>query len=103
MTGFAQSLAVSTNKTVVDGVVKAGEYSFSQEFGPLTLYANRTADTLHLAVVGSTTGWVAVGLGIVQDERCHDIHGIRRGGREGPVQAAGGHGPPAHQRRQERG
>lgn len=63
MTGFAQSLAVTTNKTMVDGVVKAGEYSFSQEFGPLTLYANRTADTLHLAVVGSTTGWVAVGVG----------------------------------------
>jgi hypothetical protein len=65
ITGFAQakSLAVSANKTVVDGVVNAGEYSVTQEFGPLTLCANRTADTLNLAVVGSTSGWVAVGLG----------------------------------------
>jgi hypothetical protein len=61
--GFAQSLAVGTSKTVIDGVVKAGEYSFSQQFENTTLYASRTADTLSLAVVGSTTGWVAVGLG----------------------------------------
>jgi hypothetical protein len=60
---FAQSLAVGTGKTVIDGVVKAGEYSFSQQFDTVTLYANRTADTLSLAVVGSTSGWVAVGLG----------------------------------------
>ena len=63
--GFAQakSLAVSANKTVVDGVVKPGEYTFTQESENITLYANRTADTLSLAVVGATSGWVAVGLG----------------------------------------
>jgi len=61
--GFAQSLAVGTVKPAIDGVVKAGEYSYSQQFDSLTLYASRTADTLSLAVVGSTTGWVAVGLG----------------------------------------
>ena len=65
VTGFAQakSLPVSANKTVVDGVVNSAEYSYAQEFGPLTLYANRSNETLNLAVVGSTTGWVAVGLG----------------------------------------
>jgi hypothetical protein len=57
------ALAMSTNKTIVDGVVKTGEYSFSKDFGPLTLFANRTADVLTLAVTGSTSGWVAVGLG----------------------------------------
>jgi hypothetical protein len=63
--GFAQakSLATTTNKTVVDGVVNPAEYSFSQDFEGLTLYANRTAGALYLAVVGETTGWVAVGLG----------------------------------------
>ena len=66
--GFAQSgsLPVSAAKTVVDGVVHPSEYSFSQAFGPLTLSANRTADTLYLAVVGKTSGWVAVGLGSVK-------------------------------------
>jgi len=60
---FGQSLATTTNKTVVDGVVTAAEYSYSKTFQGLTLYANRTADALYLAVVGETTGWVAVGLG----------------------------------------
>ncbi len=62
-TGFAQSLAVTTNKTVIDGAVKADEYSFSKQFDSLTLYANRTKDMLSLAIVGDTTGWVSVGLG----------------------------------------
>jgi hypothetical protein len=61
--GQGKSLATTTNKTVVDGVVNPAEYSFSQDFGDLALYANRTADTLYLAVVGNTTGWVSVGLG----------------------------------------
>lgn len=61
--GFAQSLSVTTNKPVIDGVVKASEYSFSQQFDSLTLYANRTKDALSLAIAGDTTGWVSVGLG----------------------------------------
>ena len=66
--GFAQSgsLPVSATKTVVDGVVHPNEYSFSRVFGPLTLSANRSADTLYLAVAGKTSGWVAVGLGSVK-------------------------------------
>ncbi len=68
--GFAQakSLATTTNKTVVDGVVNPGEYSFSQNFEGLALHANRTADALYLAVVGDTTGWVAIGLGSLKME-----------------------------------
>jgi hypothetical protein len=64
-TGFAQdaSLAVSANKTVVDGTANPAEYGFSKSLGPLVLFASRTADTLSLAVVGKTGGWVAVGLG----------------------------------------
>ena len=60
--GQAKSLAITTNKTVVDGVVKPGEYRFTQDFDDLSLSVNRTADALYLAVVGSTTGWVSVGL-----------------------------------------
>lgn len=61
--GQAKSLAITANKTVVDGVVNPGEYSFSQDFGDLSLYVNRTADALYLGAVGNTTGWVSVGLG----------------------------------------
>ncbi len=61
--GQAKNLAVTTNKTVVDGVVNPAEYSYSQDFGQLSVYLNRTADTLYIGVVGITTGWVAVGLG----------------------------------------
>jgi hypothetical protein len=62
-TGFAQNLAVTTNKVVDDGAITANEYGFSKEFDSLTLYVNRTKDTLSLAIVGDTTGWVSVGLG----------------------------------------
>jgi hypothetical protein len=61
--GQAKALATTTNKTVVDGVVNPAEYSFSQDFGELSLYANRTTDALYLGLVGNTTGWVSVGLG----------------------------------------
>jgi len=62
---FAQTktVAITTNQTTVDGVVNAAEYSFSQDFGQMTVYVNRTADALYLAVVGTTKGWVAIGLG----------------------------------------
>ena len=53
---------MAANKPVIDGVVKDGEYSYSQDFGQLQLYLNRTADTLSIAVVGNTKGWVAAGL-----------------------------------------
>jgi hypothetical protein len=61
--GQSKALATTTNKTVVDGMVNPSEYSFSQDFGELSLYANRTADALYLGLVGNTTGWVSVGLG----------------------------------------
>jgi hypothetical protein len=61
--GQAGGLAVTTSASVVDGVVKAGEYSFSQDFGQMAVYANRTAGALYVAVVGKTTGWVGLGLG----------------------------------------
>ncbi len=82
--GFAQSLAVSSAKPVIDGVVKPGEYSFSQQFDALTLYASRTADTLSLAVVGSTKGWVAVGLGSLKMEGATIFMGFV--GEDGKVQ-----------------
>jgi hypothetical protein len=64
-TAFAQakSLAVTTAKISVDGVVSHSEYSFSQTFDSITVYASRTSDALYLAAVGDSTGWVALGLG----------------------------------------
>jgi hypothetical protein len=63
--GFSQDapLAFSDKAAVVDGVVNAGEYTFTRDFGQVKLYLNRSADTLWIGVVGATTGWVAVGLG----------------------------------------
>ncbi len=65
MAAFAQGrLGVGGKKPSVDGVIQTGEYSFSQDFdGQITLYASRTPTTLYLAVVGNTSGWVAIGLG----------------------------------------
>ncbi len=56
-------LKKGTLRTVVDGVVSAGEYSWTRTFGPVQLSLNLTADALYVAVVGATKGWVAVGLG----------------------------------------
>ena len=67
-TGFAQSLAVTTNKTAIDGAVNASEYSFTKQIESMTLYANRTKDLLSLAILGDTTGWVSVGLGSLKME-----------------------------------
>ncbi len=61
--GQGKALATNTNAPVVDGVVKTGEYSFSQDMDQLSLYANRTADALTIGVVGATKGWVSFGLG----------------------------------------
>jgi hypothetical protein len=83
---FAQNarLVPSTNKVVVDGVVNANEYSFSQDFGQLKLYANRTADTLSLAAVGATTGWVSIGLGSLKMDKSTIFIGFI--GNDGKVQ-----------------
>jgi len=59
-----QHLAVGSTSPSVDGIVKAGEYTYTHDFDhQLTLYASRTADTLYFGVVAITDGWVAVGLG----------------------------------------
>jgi len=59
----AKSLPVTTGKVTVDGVVSPAEYSFSQDFDSISVYARRTANALYLAAVGDSTGWVALGLG----------------------------------------
>ncbi|HTP58371.1 MAG TPA: DOMON domain-containing protein [Spirochaetia bacterium] len=69
LTATAQGkLTVSSKKPSVDGVIKAGEYTFSQDFDQqMTVYASRTGATLYLAVVGNTGGWVAIGIGQKMD------------------------------------
>jgi hypothetical protein len=59
---FAQTLGVGAAKPLIDGVIKAGEYGYTKDFGQVTLYFQRTSDTLFIGVVGKTSGWVAVGL-----------------------------------------
>jgi len=57
------TLGISPSAPVADGVVNQGEYVFTKDFGALAMSVSRTADSLFLAVVGKTTGWVAVGTG----------------------------------------
>ncbi|HEY9593873.1 MAG TPA: hypothetical protein VHE79_05310 [Spirochaetia bacterium] len=93
---FAQSkgVAVTTTVPVIDGVVNPGEYSFSQDFGQMTLYVNRTADALDVAVVGKTAGWVGVGLGSMRMDGSTIFMGYvtSEGKSQFQVQAGQGHG-----------
>ncbi len=59
---FAQSLGVSDKEPTIDGVTGAGEYGYVKEFGAVTVFLQRTKDTLSIAVAGKTSGWVAIGL-----------------------------------------
>jgi hypothetical protein len=64
MAGFAQDkLAVGTAAPVVDGVVASGEYALQKDYGQMQISLSRTADTLFVAAVAATKGWIAVGLG----------------------------------------
>ena len=97
-TGFAQSgsLAASTNKTVVDGVVNPGEYSYNQEFGPLSpvrRIAPRTPCTSRSRE--RRTGWVAVGLGSLKMNGSTIFIGFVGNGRQGAIQGTGGQRPLA--------
>ena len=57
------ALGVSASAPVVDGIVRQGEYAYTRDFGALAVSVSRTADSLFLAVVGKSTGWVGVGTG----------------------------------------
>jgi hypothetical protein len=59
----SRALGISASAPAVDGVVNQGEYAYTKDFGSLSLSVSRTADSLFLAVVGKTAGWVAVGTG----------------------------------------
>ena len=56
-------LGIRSSAPAVDGVVNPGEYASTKDLGSITLSVSRTVDRLFLAVVGKTSGWVAVGTG----------------------------------------
>jgi len=80
----AKTLAVTTGKVSVDGVVSPDEYSFSQDFDSISVHVKRTADALYLAAVGDSTGWVALGLGSLRMDGATIFMGFV--GRDGKVQ-----------------
>jgi hypothetical protein len=88
-----KSLAITTGKVSVDGVVSPGEYSFSQDFDSISVYAKRTADALYLAAVGDSTGWVALGLGSLRMDGSTIFMGFvdRNGTVQFKPQAGSGH------------
>jgi len=58
--GAASALAQSTQST--DGVIQPGEYSIDRIDGPSHIYASFDDGKIHLAIVGETKGWVAIGV-----------------------------------------
>ena len=58
-------LGVTGTKPVVDGVIGVDEYSYvlTDTGGDMTLYLNRTGDTLTIGISANTSGWIGVGLG----------------------------------------
>jgi hypothetical protein len=61
--GAQSRLQITSKPATIDGTISEGEYSWSMKFDGLTLYLNRTTDTVAAAVEANTTGWVAVGFG----------------------------------------
>jgi hypothetical protein len=59
----AQTLRLTPAAPKVDGVVSPGEYTVTSSSPGLQVNLAWTADGLFVAVVGTTAGWVAAGLG----------------------------------------
>ena len=54
-------LVISAQQPVVDGEIKASEYSLIFNFARMDLYMSRDQQNLTFALEGKTTGWVAIG------------------------------------------
>ncbi len=91
--GLATTATVSGQSIpVVDGVVRAGEYSVEHVDGPVHLYASERADTLYLAIVGEEDGWVSIGVGATLMEGAVIFMGNVENGKEAfTVQQGVGH------------
>jgi hypothetical protein len=88
----AQSLGVTEKKAVIDGVITSGEYAYTQDFGQVTVYLQRTSDTLFIGVVGKTSGWVAVGLNSRRMDSASIFMGFAQNGKaQFTAQAGTGH------------
>jgi hypothetical protein len=61
--GSAQQLPLTASSVTLDGAIGDKEYTLTLPLGTMTVYLNRTADTLNMAVSAPTTGWVALGFG----------------------------------------
>ena len=59
----SKGLKKTTNDTVVDGVVRPDEYSYSREFKDSTLHVNWSGGKVYIALTAKTEGWVGVGYG----------------------------------------
>ena len=57
------TVATTTTKPTIDGVIAKGEYGTPMVVANTTIAVARSADVLSVAVSAQTQGWVAVGLG----------------------------------------
>ena len=61
--GDAGVVVVQEEAPVVDGTVAEGEYALSLQYDGITIGLALVGDTLHVAAVAMTSGWVGVGFG----------------------------------------
>ena len=59
----AGALVAQEEAPVVDGIVTEGEYGLSLQYDGITIGLALVGDTLHVAAVAMTSGWVGVGFG----------------------------------------
>jgi hypothetical protein len=73
--GVAQDLTIAevSEAPIVDGTLAEGEYPSSVEYSGLTLHAGERDGSLYVAVVGETSGWVAVGFNSRRMDGAHMI------------------------------
>lgn len=60
----AESITPSSTAPTLDGIVAAGEYTWTKDINTATISANLGTDgLLYLAISAPTSGWVALGFG----------------------------------------
>lgn len=85
----AADFAAAQSHPVADGSVESGEYGVEKQDGAIRLYASFDAEKIYLAVVGRTTGWVAVGADSARMDGAKIFMGYFADGKEGFSTQAG--------------
>ncbi len=72
-TSSTTEVTARVESPTIDGIVSDGEYSAKFDLGKVTVYTRTEGDVAYIAVVGKTTGWVAIGFGATEGMKDADI------------------------------